>query len=82
MEYKDEKFDTLLQDNKEMRANINALTIAVTELSNTLKIREEDSRKLDHVENDVIKLQSTVTTLLWAVPVVCAIISIVINLYG
>ncbi|AMK16311.1 hypothetical protein [Methanobrevibacter olleyae] len=77
--YKDEKMDSILQDNKEVKEDIKQLTVAVTELSNTLKIREEDSYKLDCVENKLIELTATMKTLKYILPLVFTIITIIIS---
>ena len=76
LDYKEEKIEQLIADNKEIRSDINKLTIAVTELSNTLKIREEDSQKLDKVENDLIDLKATVRTVKYILPLIYTFITI------
>lgn len=82
LEYKDEKIDELIQDNKEIKKDINDLTIAVTELSNTLKIREEDSQKLDKVENELIEVKATIRTLKYILPILFTVVTILISAAG
>lgn len=74
--YKDERIEQLIQDNYHIRKDINQLTISVTELSNTLKIREEDSNKIRQLEADVARLQSSLQTLQYLIPILCTILSI------
>lgn len=76
MEYKDERIEQLIKDNYHIRSDINQLTISVTELANTLKIREEDSKKIHKLENDVARLQSSLQTLQYIIPIICTILSI------
>lgn len=83
MEYKDQKMDEMLNDNKEIKSDLQKLTIAVTELSNTLRIREEDSRKLDKLENDLIELKTQIRTdiktLKFILPIIFTIITVIIS---
>lgn len=76
---KDEKIEELLQDNKEIKKDINKLTIAVTELANTLKIREEDSQKLENVENEIIQMKAGMQTLKYILPIIFTIVTIMIS---
>ena len=77
LDYKEEKIEQLIQDNKDIRKDINQLTISVTELTNTLKIREEDIRKIDQLEKDVERLQSTINTIIILLPIICSIVSLI-----
>lgn len=81
MEYKEEKMENLLQDNKEIRKDLQKLTIAVTELSNTLKIHEEDSRRINELENELIKMKASMNTLKYLVPIAFTVINICIQLF-
>lgn len=76
MEYKDERIEQLIKDNYHIRSDINQLTISVTELANTLKIREEDSEKVRKLESDVARLQSSLQTLQYIIPIICTILSL------
>ena len=76
---KDEKIEELLQDNKEIKKDINQLTIAVTELANTLKLREDDSQKLDDVENEIIQMKAGMQTLKYILPIIFTIVTIMIS---
>lgn len=76
---KDEKIEELLQDNKEIKKDLNKLTIAVTELANTLKIREEDSQKLENVENELIQMKAGMQTLKYILPIIFTIVTILIS---
>lgn len=80
LDYKEEKIEQLIQDNKDIRKDINQLTISVTELTNTLKIREEDIRKIDQLEKDVERLQSTLNTIIILLPIICSIISLIMKI--
>ena len=82
LEYKDEKIEELIQDNKEIKKDINNLTIAVTELSNTLKIREDDSHKIAELETEVHELQATIRTLKYILPMLFTVITIVVSVAG
>lgn len=76
---KDEKIEEILHDNKEIKKDLNNLTIAVTELANTLKIREEDSQKLEHVENELIQMKAGMQTLKYILPIIFTIVTIMIS---
>ena len=76
---KDEKIEEILHDNKEIKKDLNNLTIAVTELANTLKIREEDSQKLDAVENELIQIKAGMQTLKYILPIIFTIVTIMIS---
>lgn len=76
---KDEKIEEILHDNKEIKKDLNNLTIAVTELANTLKIREEDSQKLEHVENELIQMKAGMQTLKYILPIIFTIVTILIS---
>ena len=76
---KDEKIEEILHDNKEIKKDLNNLTIAVTELANTLKIREEDSQKLDAVENEIIQIKAGMQTLKYILPIIFTIVTIMIS---
>lgn len=82
LEYQDERFESLIQDNKEIKQDINQLTIAVTELSNTLKIREDDSRKLTELENELSELRAAIRTLKYILPMIFTVITIVVSVAG
>ncbi len=82
LDYKEEKIEQLIQDNKDIRKDINQLTISVTELTNTLKIREEDIRKIDQLEKDVERLQSTINTIIILLPIICSIVSLIFKIIG
>lgn len=77
--YKDEKIEELIEDNKEIKKDINELTIAVTELASTLKIREEDSQKLENVENEIIQMKAGMQTLKYILPIIFTIVTIMIS---
>lgn len=76
---KDEKIEELLQDNKEIKKDLNDLTIAVTELASTLRVREEDSQKLEHVENELIQMKAGMQTLKYILPIIFTIVTIMIS---
>lgn len=76
---KDEKIEELLQDNKEIKKDINQLTVAVTELSNTLRIKEGDSQKLENVENEIIQMKAGMQTLKYILPIIFTIVTILIS---
>lgn len=76
---KDEKIEELLQDNKEIKKDIGELTIAVTELASTLRIREEDSQKLENVENEIIQMKAGMQTLKYILPIIFTIVTIMIS---
>lgn len=76
---KDEKIEEILQDNKEIKKDLNNLTIAVTELANTLKLREDDSQKLDDVENEIIQMKAGMQTLKYILPIIFTIVTIMIS---
>lgn len=76
---KDERIEELLQDNKEIKKDINKLTIAVTELANTLRIREDDSQKLENVENEIIQMKAGMQTLKYILPFIFTIVTIIIS---
>ncbi len=75
-----DNISTLKGDYYHLREDIQELTKSVTELTTTLKIREEDTHKIDKLENKVIQLESRQTTILWGVPIVCTIITTIINI--
>lgn len=76
---KDEKIEEILHDNKEIKKDLNNLTIAVTELANTLKLREDDSQKLDDVENEIIQMKAGMQTLKYILPIIFTIVTIMIS---
>ena len=76
---KDEKIEELLQDNKEIKKDINALTIAVTELASTLKIKEDDWQKIEDVENELIQMKAGMQTLKYILPIIFTIVTILIS---
>lgn len=76
---KDEKIEEILHDNKEIKKDLNTLTIAVTELANTLKLREDDSQKLDDVENELIQMKAGMQTLKYILPIIFTIVTIMIS---
>ena len=80
LDYKEEKIEQLIQDNRDIRKDINQLTISVTELTNTLKIREEDIRKIDQLEKDVERLQSTINTIIILLPILCSIVTLIFKI--
>ena len=82
LEYKDEILEELRQDNKEIKKDINNLTIAVMELSNTLKIREDDSHKLMELETEVHELKATIRTLKYILPMLFTVITVVVSAAG
>lgn len=81
LDYKEEKIEQLITDNKDIRKDINQLTISVTELTNTLRIREEDSRKIDQLEKDVSSLQSTLRTGHALIIIICTMLSLGIQIF-
>lgn len=82
LEYQDEKFESLIQDNKEIKKDINDLVVAVTELSNTLKMREQDSRKLIELENEISELRAGIKTLKYILPMIFTVVTIVVSVAG
>lgn len=80
--YQDEKFESLIQDNKEIKKDINDLVVAVTELSNTLKMREQDSRKLIELENEISELRAGIKTLKYILPMIFTVVTIVVSVAG
>lgn len=75
-----DNISTLKGDYYHLRKDIQELTKSVTELTTTLKLREADTQKIDKIENEVIKVKSTQATLMWGVPIVCTIITILLNM--
>ena len=75
-----DNISTLKGDYYHLREDIQELTKSVTELTTTLKLREADTQKLDKLENEVIQVKSTQSTLMWAVPIGCTIITLIINM--
>ena len=81
MDYKEKNIEQLILDNKEIRKDINQLTISVTELTNTLRIREEDSRKIDELEKDVASLKSSLRTSHALILIICTMLSLGIQIF-
>ena len=81
MNYREESIEQLLSDNRDIRKDINQLTISVTELTNTLRIREEDSRKVNKLEKDVARLESTLHTSHVIILIVCALMTLGIQFF-
>ena len=81
MDYKEKNIEQLISDNKEIRKDINQLTISVTELTNTLRIREEDSRKIDELEKDVTSLKSSLRTGHALILIICTMLSLGIQIF-
>jgi len=81
MDYKEKNIEQLISDNKEIRKDINQLTISVTELTNTLRIREEDSRKIDELEKDVTSLKSSLRTGHALILIICTMLTLGIQIF-
>ena len=81
MDYKEKNIEQLILDNKEIRKDINQLTISVTELTNTLRIREEDSRKIDELEKDVASLKSSLRTSHALILIICTMLTLGIQIF-
>ena len=81
MDYKEKNIEQLILDNKDIRKDINQLTISVTELTNTLRIREEDSRKIDELEKDVASLKSSLRTSHALILIICTMLSLGIQIF-
>ena len=81
MDYKEKNIEQLILDNKEIRKDINQLTISVTELTNTLRIREEDSRKIDELEKDVTSLKSSLRTGHALILIICTMLTLGIQIF-
>ena len=81
MDYKEKNIEQLILDNKEIRKDINQLTISVTELTNTLRIREEDSRKIDELEKDVASLKSSLRTGHALILIICTMLTLGIQIF-
>ena len=81
MDYKEKNIEQLILDNKEIRNDINQLTISVTELTNTLRIREEDSRKIDELEKDVASLKSSLRTSHALILIICTMLTLGIQIF-
>ena len=85
MDYKEKNIEQLISDNKEIRKDINQLTISVTELTNTLRIREEDSRKIDELEKDVTSLKSSLKSSLRTghalILIICTMLTLGIQIF-
>lgn len=81
MDYKEKNIEQLILDNKEIRKDINQLTISVTELTNTLRIREEDSRKIDELEKDVTSLKSSLRTSHALILIICTMLNLGIQIF-
>ena len=79
--YKDERIDQLIDDNYHIRKDINALTISVTELSNTLRIREEDTANVRKLEQDFARLESSWQTFKYIIPIICTLLSLGIQIF-
>ena len=81
MDYKEKNIEQLISDNKDIRKDINQLTISVTELTNTLRIREEDSRKIDELEKDVTSLKSSLRTGHALILIICTMLTLGIQIF-
>lgn len=81
LDYREERIEQLIQDNKDIRKDINQLTISVTELTNTLRIREEDSRKIDALEKNVARLESSLHTSQALIIIICSLLTLGIQFF-
>ena len=81
LDYREDRIEQLIQDNKDIRKDINQLTISVTELTNTLRIREEDSRKIDELEKNVTRLESSLHTSQTLIIIICSLLTLGIQFF-
>lgn len=83
LENKKENITEIHTDYYHLRNKLDTISINVAELTTlikeNMKKEDENDKKIDELQVEIARLNSSIDTLKWVIPVSCAILTVILN---